>query len=115
MIGVDPKPMKKDNARFPYYDFIPKSGFDDGELISTTIGRFKPNPWGIYDMHGNVSEWVLDDYTVESKTIIKPGEKKTIKGGSWRDRPYRSTASSALGYYPWQKVVNVGFRVVMEE
>ena len=115
VIGVDPKPMKKDNARFPYYDFIPKSGFDDGELISTTIGRYKPNPWGIYDMHGNVSEWVLDDYTIESKTIIKPSEKKTIKGGSWRDRPYRSTASSTLGYYPWQKVVNVGFRVVMEE
>jgi formylglycine-generating enzyme required for sulfatase activity len=117
VIGVDPKPMKKTDPRFPYYDFIPKAAFNDGEMISSTPGNYKPNLWGIHDMHGNVSEWVLDDYNPEQlkDSFVRQDDRKTVKGGSWRDRPYRSTASSTLGYYPWQKVVNVGFRVVMEE
>ena len=109
--------MKKNDPRFPYYDFIPKAPFNDNEMISTTVGKYKSNPWGIYDMQGNVSEWVLNDFEQfqNDASIIKKGNKKTVKGGSWRDRPYRSKASSTLGYYPWQKVVNVGFRVLMED
>jgi formylglycine-generating enzyme required for sulfatase activity len=37
-----------------------------------------------------------------------------VRGGSWRDRPYRATSSFRLGYEPFQKVYNVGFRVVCE-
>ena len=36
------------------------------------------------------------------------------RGGSWRDRPYRATASFVKEYYPWQRVFDVGFRVVCE-
>lgn len=116
VIGVDPKPMRKDDPRFEYYNFIPQAPFNDGEMISSTVGKYMPNPWGLYDMHGNVSEWVLDDYKPTSAhEEIKTGEKKTVKGGSWRDRPQRSTAASKIGYYPWQKVENVGFRVIMVE
>lgn len=116
VIGVDPKPMNKNDKRFPYYDFIPQAPYDDGEMIVSSVGKYKPNPWGLYDMHGNVSEWVFCDYEIiEENNIVKSGDKKQVMGGSWRDRPYRSTASSSLGYYPWQKVMNVGFRVVMVE
>ena len=117
VIGVNPQPMGPDNPRFQYYNFIPQAPFNDGSMISTKPGRYKANPWGLHDMHGNVSEWVLDDYVggQMDQTAVASKSRKMVRGGSWRDRPYRSTASSSLGYYTWQKVENVGFRVMMEE
>ena len=41
--------------------------------------------------------------------------KRVVRGGSWYDRPYRSTSSFRLPYREYQKVYNVGFRVVMTE
>jgi len=61
------------------------------------VGLKKPNPWGLYDMHGNVAEWTMDQYLPdayqgrEGKTIVNPWEKQiksypiSIRGGSWRD------------------------------
>jgi hypothetical protein len=40
--------------------------------------------------------------------------RKVVRGGSWRDVPARGTASFRLSYEPWQRVYNVGFRVVCE-
>jgi len=51
-------------------------------------------------------ECKLDDYG--------PGEK-TVKGGSWFDRPGRAHVDVLRGYAPWHNVFNAGFRVVMTE
>ncbi len=63
------------------------------------IGTKKPNPWGLYDMHGNVMEWVLDQYIAdaygkyEGKTTASPLEipstlyPRIARGGSWYDPP----------------------------
>lgn len=62
------------------------------------VGTKKPNPWGLYDMHGNVMEWVLDQYiadvyTRRSGTAENPVEIPTTlyprvaRGGSWYDPP----------------------------
>jgi len=64
------------------------------------VGTKKPNAWGLYDMHGNVAEWTLDQYlptaytqrNVETKnpyqkpTTVYP---KVVRGGSWMDEPQR--------------------------
>jgi formylglycine-generating enzyme required for sulfatase activity len=50
--------------------------------------------------------------------VIRPEyamNKKSVRGGSWYDRPKHASATTRWGYYTWQKVYNVGFRVVMEE
>ncbi len=59
------------------------------------VGRKKPNPWGLHDMLGNVSEWTLDQYDVMPETLVKedvnpwakPAKRygRTVKGGSFDD------------------------------
>lgn len=69
------------------------------------VGQKKPNPWGLYDMHGNVAEWVLDQYTTDfyaaagDKSVKDPLAipktlyPRVVRGGSWDDGP--RTARSA--------------------
>lgn len=102
--GVNPKPIKNPP---PLLDFIPKhENVNDGVLHLAKTGSYQANIWQLHDMHGNVAEWTRSDY---SKT------KKTIVGGSWRDRTHRAAAGYTLGFPAWQKVYNVGFRVIVEE
>ncbi len=102
-----------------YDDWIPKdSRFDDGAVLSVAPGRYRPNAWGLGDMHGNVAEWTRSRYMPYP---YRPGDgredataegRRVIRGGSWRDRPRRCTSSFRLGYQRYQPVYNVGFRVV---
>lgn len=43
------------------------------------------------------------------------GTEKVVRGGSWTDHPKTSTAYYRKSYLPWQKVHNVGFRVIIED
>lgn len=101
-----------------YDDWIPKDvRFDDGTLLTGRPGTYQPNPWGLVDMHGNVAEWTRTTYWPRlAESIASEGTDttghKVVRGGSWRDRPYRSTSSFRLSYLPYQRVYNVGFRVV---
>ena len=74
------------------------------------VGTKKPNPWGLYDMHGNASEWVLDHYKADfyaqfqGKTTFNPVALPTdkeypyvSKGGSWRDDPKGLRSAVRLG------------------
>jgi formylglycine-generating enzyme required for sulfatase activity len=79
------------------------------------VGIKKPNPWGLYDMHGNVAEWTLDHYipTVYGQRIagvlnpLAEGQKvypKTVRGGSWMDSPNRlRSAARRPSTKKWKK------------
>ncbi len=78
----------------------------DGFRVSAPVASFTPNPWGLYDVHGNVWEWTTDSL---------PDGRVLARGGSWWKRPKYATFDTSVRYKRWQKVYDVGFRVVVEE
>jgi formylglycine-generating enzyme required for sulfatase activity len=117
--GVDPQPIKNPGKDV---DFVPKDErFDDGVLHLAPCGHYEPNPWGLNDMAGNVAEWTRSTYrpypynaTTEKKESPS-SSKKTVRGGSWYDRPIHARSGFRQNYPPWQKVSNVGIRVIVED
>ena len=94
--------------------------FNDGAIATANAGSYQPNAWGLYDMHGNACEWTRTTYKPYPyraddgrDALAEPG-RKVVRGGSWCDRPKRCRSAFRLSYPAWQRVHNVGFRVVSE-
>lgn len=111
-----------DNAS-RYDDWIPRDDkFDDGGFVSESVGRYRENAWELFDMHGNVWEWTRSAYKPYPyneadgrNDVSAKGVKRVARGGSWYDRPFKGTSSYRLPYADYQKAVNVGFRIIIEE
>jgi formylglycine-generating enzyme required for sulfatase activity len=107
--------------------------FDDGAIATASVASYQPNAWGLYDMHGNACEWTATTYKpyppstppvpfgrgstgVPSASEGPTAEdgRKVVRGGSWCDRPKRCRSAFRLSYPAWQRVHNVGFRVVCD-
>jgi formylglycine-generating enzyme required for sulfatase activity len=118
-------PYKKQRDPFPnpgkYDDWIPKdTRFRDGGFVTEPVGRWRPNAWGLCDMHGNAAEWTRSSwrpypYREDDGRNEPTAEPKVVRGGSWRDRPREARSAARLAYRPYQPVFNVGFRVICEE
>jgi len=87
---------------------------------TTDVGSFPPNAFGLYDMHGNVWEWCLDDYIGNYSDAPKDGSaltggsgyNKLLRGGSWVSNP-ENCRSASRNYSYFDGSSNfIGFRVV---
>lgn len=99
---------------------------DDGG--TAIVGSYAPNSWGLYDMHGNVWEWVLDGYdstiknyggkiniSSEDNTLTYGGNgvsSRVRRGGSWRDTMLDCRASSRYSAAQSQYFDYLGLRLV---
>ncbi|MCD6393849.1 MAG: SUMF1/EgtB/PvdO family nonheme iron enzyme, partial [Planctomycetes bacterium] len=94
--------------------------FTDKWFIVDYVKQYEPNPWGLYDIVGNVSEWTRTSYRPypykeDDRNNGHPAEKKVARGGSWNDRPKNAGSTVRFAYEAHQKVYNTGFRIIIEQ
>ncbi len=86
---------------------------------TTQVGSYDANPWGFYDMHGNVYEWCYDwydkDYYKNSPTDdpqgLSSGVFRVLRGGSWFHPARFGRSADRLGNGPGRRGRNCGFRL----
>ena len=85
----------------------------EGENKYHPVGKKKPNPWGLHDMHGNVAEWVQDKYEPDFYAKF-PADKvasfplcqadieypRVARGGSWMFEPLKARSATRLASHP---------------
>jgi len=104
-----------DNSWYP----DPRRSLGRQELVPLHVGRTPPNPWGLYDMHGNVEEWCYDWYgPYEAGHQVDPvgradGDFKVTRGGSHATFAYYLRSANRMGTLPDDKSWLIGFRVVL--
>ena len=105
-------------SRLKEYAWYDVNAWDVGEQYAHRVGTKLPNPWGLYDMHGNVWEWCQDwygSYLSEAQTDPQgpeSGESRIFRGGSFSYyAPYTRSAFRNKST-PSYRTYNVGFRVL---
>lgn len=85
------------------------------------VRKFPPNPWGLFDMNGNVWEWCADRFDTYSTTIsIDPcqteqGEMRVRRGGSWSSKGHALRSANRAYGHPSSRLQNTGFRLVFNK
>ena len=98
----------------------PPEGCEKGKYMKRTlpVASLAANPWGLYDMQGNVWEWCQDFYDkYPSEPVSDPagavaGTSRVIRGGSWHDPADQCRAANRQKHPPGYRSSRVGFRLV---
>jgi formylglycine-generating enzyme required for sulfatase activity len=113
-------------TKYPWSDDIGKghancsdcgSQWDDKQ--TAPVGSFPPNPWGLYDMHGNVCQWVEDPYHDRYDGAPADGSVwaraetsfRVLRGGSWNYNPQYLRSAVRSRSQPGYRYDSFGFRV----
>jgi serine/threonine-protein kinase len=104
-----------------FFGSEPYGGAAKGLYLSRTaaVGSYKPNAWGLYDMHGNVWEWCSDwldngnpgPDPKEDPHGPNAGTVRCVRGGSWGNAGWDCRSASRGGFDPNKGYPHVGFRV----
>lgn len=84
----------------------------DGFVFTAPVGSFKPNAFGLHDMHGNVWEWTADEYRkAYSRNTLPDSSARVLRGGSWNLLADYCRSAIRDHNLPASSDGNVGFRV----
>lgn len=101
---------------------IPYGGVQPGPALNRTVAvkTYRPNDWGLYDMHGNVREWTQDRFGLYhfGRTVRDPqgagvGTNRVNRGGGFYDIPADSRCASRFQNRPDERIAGLGFRVCL--
>ena len=116
-----------------YENFKPMEGdyIRDGHLITSPVGTFNANDFGLYDMAGNVSEWTSTAYTESINKLtadMNPEyrydaakedpykmKRKIVRGGSWKDIAHNVRSDIRMWEYQNEQRSYIGFRCVRSQ
>jgi formylglycine-generating enzyme required for sulfatase activity len=105
-----------------YIGRSPLAGCRKNKYIKETVaaGTLAANPWGFFDMHGNVHEWCRDWLAayppegVTDPTGPEKGRYKIIRGGSWRQGAAACRSAARNRYSPTRRSSSLGFRLAAD-
>src|SRR5262249_50671553 len=106
----------------PRWDALALEG-NDGHVYTAPVGSYRPNAWGLSDMHGNVWEWCSDwygeDYYAkaprEGPEGAATGHRRVRRGGAWHSYPLWARAAFRNYNTPQSRYLNLGLRVARQE
>lgn len=122
-------PLTEEQGCF-YANFKPQEGnyVQDGHLITSRVGTYTPNDFGLYDMAGNVSEWTSTAFTESVSKLtsdMNPEyrydaakedpykmKRKIVRGGSWKDVAHNIRSDIRMWEYQNEQRSYIGFRCV---
>ncbi len=112
-------------TEYPWGDSITTAdaNISGGPGVTTEVGAYRPNAWGLYDTAGNVWEWCLDSYDADyysSSPTENPrgpaaaGGSVVLRSGSWRSDAAYARSAIRLNLNPDFTRSGIGFRIVAE-
>jgi formylglycine-generating enzyme required for sulfatase activity len=115
--SISTKQANYDGTAKPYGSGAGEPGTN--RMAAQPVDRFDANPFGLYQVHGNVSEWVIDCWrdayrgTAANGAAWTAGDcgRHVVRGGSWFDAPQLLRSAARRGFYPAYRVNTIGLRI----
>ena len=97
-----------DTTGYKVFDPMPCA---DGLLNTSPVGSLQPNAFGVYDIIGNVAEWIEDCYSATRDLSDGTCERRSIKGGSWGSLAHNVRIAERIPYAPTHRDDSIGIRI----